>query len=109
MTSHKNWLVAVTAVVGVLPMVAQAHFVLVVNSVSELPADPTAETTDAGRGVRSVSVPIQSPAAAPVLADGIFVHTAKSADPFETEIQLPNISCPKCILQVVEFMAQHGV
>jgi len=82
---------------------------LAVNSVSELPEDPKALTQESARGPRSVSAPIQNPATAPVLADGLFVHTAKSADPFETDIQLPNISCPKCILQVVEFMAEHGV
>jgi hypothetical protein len=82
---------------------------LAVNGVSELPADPQAVTQDAGRGIRSVSAPIQAAPTAPVLADGLFVHTAKSADPFETDVQLPNISCPKCILQVVEFMAEHGV
>ena len=82
---------------------------LAVNSVDELPADPQAVTQDSDRGPRSVSAPIQSPAQAPILADGLFVHTAKSADPFETDIQLPNISCKKCTLQVVEFMAEHGV
>ena len=82
---------------------------LAVNSVNELPADPQAATIDSGRGLRSVSAPIQSPASAPLLADGLFVHTAKSADPFETDIAVPNISCSKCILQVVEFMAEHGV
>jgi hypothetical protein len=82
---------------------------LAVNSVSELPADPQAITQDSARGPMSVSSPIQASPVAPVLADGLFVHTAKSADPFETDVQLPNISCPKCILQVVEFMAEHGV
>jgi len=171
MSAQEKWLVALAAVLGVLPVVADAHFVLVapsatlvqnergdpqklgpcggtsadagtptnvvgkvqggqklhlkvmetiyhpghyrvalaVNSVSELPADPDAATQDTGRGIRSVSAPIQNSPTAPVLADGLFVHTSKSADPFETDVQLPNISCPKCILQVVEFMAEHGV
>jgi hypothetical protein len=82
---------------------------LAVNSLGELPADPQALTTESARGPRSVSAPIQSSPQAPLLADGLFVHTAKSADPFETDIQLPNISCPKCTLQIVEFMADHGV
>ena len=30
-------------------------------------------------------------------------------DPFEADVQLPNISCKKCTLQVVQFMAEHGV
>ncbi len=82
---------------------------LAVNSLDELPADPPAVTMESEKGPRSVSAPIQSPPQAPVLADGLFVHTAKSADPFETDIQLPNITCPRCTLQVVEFMAEHGV
>jgi hypothetical protein len=82
---------------------------LAVNSLDELPADPQALTAESDRGPRSVSSPIQSPPQVPVLADGLFVHTAKSADPFETDIQLPNINCPKCTLQVEEFMAEHGV
>jgi len=168
---QKSWLMTLAAVLGMLPVVADAHFVLVepsatlvqnergdpqklgpcggtsadagtptnvvgkvqggqklhlkvmetiyhpghyrvalaVNSVSELPADPDAATQDTGRGVRSVSAPIQSSVMPPVLADGLFVHTSKSADPFEADVSLPNISCPKCILQVVEFMAEHGV
>ena len=36
------------------------------------------------------------------------VHTTRQAEPFETEIQLPNITCEKCTLQIVEFMAEHG-
>src|SRR4051812_973247 len=52
---------------------------LAVNSLDELPADPAALTTQSDRGLRSVSAPIQSPSQPPVLADGLFVHTAKSA------------------------------
>jgi hypothetical protein len=77
--------------------------------VSELPEDPKALTQESARGPRSLAAPIQNPPMAPVLADGLFVHAARSADPFEADVQLPNISCPKCILQVVEFMAEHGV
>ena len=40
--------------------------------------------------------------------DGLWPHTAKTTTPFETDVQLPNITCPKCILQIVEFMAEHG-
>ncbi len=44
----------------------------------------------------------------PVLADGLWVHKAKVEAPWETDVQLPNISCRKCTLQVVQFMAEHG-
>jgi hypothetical protein len=50
-----------------------------------------------------------NPAAAPVLADGLFVHTAKVDAPWETDVTLPNITCKRCTLQVVQFMAEHGV
>jgi hypothetical protein len=82
---------------------------LAMNSRAELPADPQAATQDGAKGPQSVSAPIQNPGQPPVLADGLFVHNAKSADPFEADITLPNITCAKCTLQIVEFMAQHGL
>jgi hypothetical protein len=82
---------------------------LAVNSPAELPLDPKATTTDTDRGPRSVSAEIQNPVQIPVLADGLFVHTAKVETPFETDVTLPNISCKRCTLQVIQFMEQHGV
>jgi hypothetical protein len=82
---------------------------LAVNSPAELPVDPKATTIDSDRGPRSVSGEIQSPAQVPVLADGLFVHTAKTDAPFETDVTLPNISCRRCTLQVIQFMEQHAV
>jgi hypothetical protein len=82
---------------------------LAVNSPLELPIDPKATTETTERGPRSVSAEIQNPVQVPVLADGLFVHTAKVDSPFETDITLPNISCKKCTLQVIQFMAQHAV
>ena len=82
---------------------------LAVNSPSELPLDPKATTMESDRGPRSVSGEIQSPVQMPVLADGLFVHDAKVETPFETDVTLPNISCKRCTLQVVQFMAEHGV
>jgi hypothetical protein len=38
----------------------------------------------------------------------LFVHTSRSTEPFEADVQLPNITCAKCTLQVIEFMAEHG-
>jgi hypothetical protein len=81
---------------------------LAVTSREELPADPEVTTKEGPRGPLSVSAVIQSPARMPVLADGLFVHTARTTDPFETDVQLPNITCAKCTLQIVEFMAEHG-
>jgi hypothetical protein len=82
---------------------------LAVNSVSELPVDPkaTTETTATG-ALRSVSAEIMNPVAMPVLADGLFPHQAKLDAPLETDVTLPNISCKRCTLQVIQFMEQHG-
>jgi hypothetical protein len=82
---------------------------LAVNSRSELPLDPEATTMDTDRGPRSVSAKIQSPPQMPVLADGLWVHSARVDTPWETDIQLPNITCTRCTLQVVQFMAEHGI
>jgi hypothetical protein len=82
---------------------------LAVNSPAELPVDPKAATMDTDRGPRSVSAEIQNPAQIPLLADGLFVHTAKVDTPFETDVTLPNISCKRCTLQVIQFMEQHAV
>jgi hypothetical protein len=82
---------------------------LAVNSPAELPTDPKATTTDSDRGPRSVSGEIQNPVQVPVLADGLFVHSAKADAPFETDVTLPNIACKRCTLQVIQFMEQHAV
>jgi hypothetical protein len=82
---------------------------LAVNSRAELPADPQVVTRDSDKGPWSVSAPIQNPVQIPVLADGLFAHTAKVDNPWETDVTLPNITCAKCTLQVVQFMAEHGM
>jgi hypothetical protein len=83
---------------------------LAVNSRAELPPDPVTTERMTDRGPQSVWAVIQSPAQVPVIADGLFQHYTKpdSAAPYETDIPMPNISCAKCTLQVIEFMAQHG-
>jgi hypothetical protein len=83
---------------------------LAVNSPVELPPDPETITRDTEKGPWSVSAIIQNPPQIPVLADGLFVHSTRPTAPqsFETDVQLPNINCKKCILQVVQFMAEHG-
>ncbi len=81
---------------------------LAVNSRSEIPPDPEAITTTGPDGApRSVAAKIVYPPQPPVLADGLFQHTTKVSDAWETDIQLPNISCTKCTLQIAEFMANH--
>jgi hypothetical protein len=81
---------------------------LAVNSRAELPADPDVVTRDSAKGPWSVSATIQNPPRMPVLADGLWAHTSKSAEPFETDVELPNINCARCTLQIIQFMAEHG-
>jgi hypothetical protein len=82
---------------------------LAVNSPAEFPVDPKATTETGPNGQpRSVSGEVMSPVQVPVLADGLFPHSAKLDAPLETDVTLPNISCKRCTLQVVQFMEQHG-
>jgi hypothetical protein len=83
---------------------------LAVNSRSELPPDPDAasEPGPNGRQQRSVSGAIHYPPSPPVLADGLFMHAAPFDKEQEADVEIPNISCTKCTLQVIEFMAAHG-
>lgn len=82
---------------------------LAVNSRDELPKDPEARTENTARGPRSISGAIQYPALAPVLADGLFQHVAKFDKEMEADIDIPNINCSACTLQVIQFMANHGL
>lgn len=81
---------------------------LAVNSRAELPADPEVLTRDTDKGPRSISAVIDPDPKPPILADGLWQHAAKVTGPFETDIEIPNINCPKCTLQILEFMAEHG-
>lgn len=92
---------------------------LAVNSRNELPPDPITFEKYTDRGVYSVWGAIQSPPQIPVIADGLFRHYPAEGErasfrpetpmsPWKTDIQLPNINCEKCTLQVIQFMADHG-
>jgi hypothetical protein len=82
---------------------------LAVNSPLELPVDAAVETIATEKGPRSVSAAIMNPVKMPLLADGLFVHTAKPEAAYEADIRLPNINCKKCTLQVAQFMADHAL
>jgi hypothetical protein len=82
---------------------------LSVNSRAELPADPQVVSKESARGPQSVSAAIDKQPKMPVLADGLFPHTERTSDPWETDVDIPNINCPKCTLQIVQFMAEHGL
>ena len=86
---------------------------LAVNSPLELPLDPEAETKPSDRGPMSVSGKVVENPRAPVLVDGLWVHHDRPAagtqlPPWETDVTLPNITCKKCTLQVIQFMEEHG-
>ena len=82
---------------------------LAVNSWSELPPDAPSITRDSAKGAWSVSAPTQNPLRIPVLADGLFRHDSKLKEPvLDTEVDIPNINCPKCTLQITQYMAEHG-
>jgi hypothetical protein len=82
---------------------------LAVNSRAELPPDPEA-TSEAGTDgrQRSVSGAVHYPPSPPVLADGLFMHVAPFDKEQAADVEIPNINCEKCTLQVIEFMAAHG-
>jgi hypothetical protein len=86
---------------------------LAVKSLDELPPDPVAVTRETEKGPWSISGAIQSNPQMPVLADGLNSHRTRPAagtqlPPYETDVQLPNINCEKCTLQIVQFMEDHG-
>ncbi len=81
-----------------------------VNSPTELPPDPETTTRDSDRGPWSVSAVIQDPPQPPILADGLWEHHERPEEmqTYEADIRLPNINCDKCVLQVVQWMAEHA-
>jgi hypothetical protein len=83
---------------------------LAVNSRDELPPDPMTFERTTEKGPRSVWAVIQSPPQIPVIADGLFQHYTRPASQqtYEADVQLPNINCPRCTLQVIQFMAEHA-
>ena len=82
--------------------------VALARTAAQLPADPKVTTRDSDRGPWSVSADIQNPVVAPVLMDGLFAHTERPTANWEADIPMPNINCPNCLLQVIQFMAEHA-
>ncbi len=87
---------------------------LAINARSEFPVDNVVKDakgkvlspTGSPSGT-SASADFESPAVFPVLADHLWVHTTDPG-PLHTELTLPNVTCAKCTLQVIEFMGNHG-
>ena len=92
---------------------------LAINSRTDLPPDPVVAERWTDVGPFSTWAQVQSPPQIPVLVDGLFPHYAKPGEPsskridpntpmiWETDLEIPNINCPKCVLQVIQFMADH--
>ncbi|HEY4180658.1 MAG TPA: SCE4755 family polysaccharide monooxygenase-like protein [Kofleriaceae bacterium] len=74
------------------------------QNVADLPSDPPVNNP----GVCG-SLDINPSPALPLLADGLLVHTSGFGAPQTVQVQLPpGMTCTNCVLQVQEFMAQHG-
>lgn len=75
-----------------------------------LPADPETLTRDGAQGPISVSARIVSNPVPPVLADGLFQHTERPAPGtfWEADLRVPNIDCKDCVVQVIQWMGEHG-
>ena len=82
--------------------------VALARTAAQLPPDPVVTTRDSDRGPWSVSATIQDPPMAPVLADGLFAHTERPMGLHEADVQIPNITCVNCLIQVIQFMAEHA-
>lgn len=82
--------------------------VALARSAEQLPADPETVTREGPRGPLSVSAAIAE-AVPPVLADGLFVHTERPAPGtfWEADLRVPNVDCENCVVQVIQWMAEH--
>jgi hypothetical protein len=79
---------------------------LAVNDPSELPPEPIVTPGNTACG----SAPIMDPPVFPVLADGVFEHTAPFSGPQSIDITLPNdVTCTNCTLQIIQFMSNHAL
>lgn len=72
---------------------------------ADLPAPPP---VTAGGGKACGSAPIDANPVMPILADGLFVALTQTDPAATTKVKLPDgMSCPNCVLQVIEFMSDH--
>jgi MYXO-CTERM domain-containing protein len=83
------------------------HFriALAINSRNEL-LDPAVTASNNDGTPKSVA----TSTAYPVLADGLFEHTAASVSAgkaYTYTVTIPNTPCTKCTLQLLQFMAEH--
>jgi MYXO-CTERM domain-containing protein len=82
------------------------YFVSLAADQASLPKDPTVTAVP---GDACGSLPIVASPAMPLLADGLLVHTSAFTAPQTTHVTLPaGMLCDHCVLQVVEYMSNHG-
>jgi hypothetical protein len=72
-----------------------------------LPPDPEVTMKETERGPRSASAVIDTNPQPPVLVDGLWPHDERPETLWESEIEIPNIDCEDCVLQIIQFMADH--
>lgn len=79
--------------------------VLIAADEKSLPPDPpvTSGATDCE------TTTITANPTLPLIADGLFKHTAAFTSPQSVQVTLPpNFTCTKCTMQIVEFMSNHA-
>lgn len=59
-------------------------------------------------GANCGSAAIEANPTMPTLMDGVHVHNGSGTKTWEQQITIPNMSCDKCTLQVLQFMSAHG-
>jgi hypothetical protein len=84
--------------------------VALARTAAGLPADPETATREGPNGPISVSAAINADPAPPVLADGLFVHTSppERGTFWEADLRVPNVDCANCVVQVIQWMGEHG-
>lgn len=84
--------------------------VALARTVTELPDDPETVTREGPNGPISLSATIAVDPVPPVLADGLFQHTEPPAQGtfWEANLRVPNVDCENCVVQVIQWMAEHG-
>jgi hypothetical protein len=86
---------------------------LALNAPSELPPDNVVKDKQ-GNVLAPDSIALSDTAEYettpifPVLADHLFAHDTPDQSQFQADITLPNVTCDKCTLQVIEFMSNSN-
>lgn len=77
------------------------------RSMDALPPDPEVTVQQTDRGPRSLSAKIETNPQPPILVDGLWPHTERPTAPYGLYLDVPNVDCEGCVLQIVQFMANH--